>query len=97
MSMTYPVMISQSDWIPVMRDQYVICDIEDLSGLKGSDDEDWDDEGVSEKSFGSEETEVAGHLNSSTVRVQGSQERVLVGSVLRTHLDVKPTSQRFKP
>ena len=40
---TYPVVIRQSDWNPVMHDQYVVCDIEDLSGLKGSNDEDRND------------------------------------------------------
>jgi hypothetical protein len=39
-------MIRQSDRVPVMRDQNVVRDIENLSRLEGGDDENRDDETV---------------------------------------------------
>jgi hypothetical protein len=40
-------MIRQSDRVPVMRDQHVVGNIEDLSRLEGGDNEDRDNETVS--------------------------------------------------
>jgi hypothetical protein len=40
-------MIRQSDRVPVMRDQNVVGDVEDLGRLEGGDNEDREDENVS--------------------------------------------------
>lgn len=60
--LTYPIMVRQSDRIPVIRDQHIVREVEHLSGLEGSDEKDGQDESVSEESLGGEDLEISSHL-----------------------------------
>jgi hypothetical protein len=65
-------MIRQSNKISVMGDEEVVGEVEDLSRLKGSDEEDRHNKQISEQSFGLEEMEVSSHLRGRRVMISNN-------------------------
>lgn len=63
-------MIRQSNKVSVVSDEQVVGEVEDLSRLKGSDEEDRNNKQIAEQSFGLEEMEVSSHLRGRRVMIR---------------------------